>query len=74
MLNIEAVNHIGIRIRDKDVSVLFYQALGFGKDVKTAFDLGCVQIDLENLSEQDTPKLLAKRHKPQEMVLFRATT
>jgi lactoylglutathione lyase len=29
MLNIEAVNHIGIRIRDKDVSVPFYQALGF---------------------------------------------
>jgi len=24
----------------------FYQALGFGKDVKTAFDLGCVQINL----------------------------
>ena len=29
MLNIESVNHIGIRIRDKDVSVPFYQALGF---------------------------------------------
>ena len=29
MLNIESVNHIGIRIRDKNVSVTFYQALGF---------------------------------------------
>jgi hypothetical protein len=37
----------------------FYQALGYGRSVKAAFDLGCAQIDLENLDEQDTPKLLA---------------
>jgi hypothetical protein len=37
----------------------FYQGLGYGRNVKTAFDLGCAQIDLENLDEQDTPKLLA---------------
>ena len=37
----------------------FYQALGYGRDIKTAFELGCAQIDLENLDEQDTPKLLA---------------
>ena len=36
----------------------FYQALGYSRDVKTAFGLGCVQIDMENLDEQDTPKLL----------------
>jgi lactoylglutathione lyase len=29
MLNIESVNHVGIRIRDKDTSVAFYQLLGF---------------------------------------------
>jgi len=29
MLNIESVNHVGIRIRDKNVSVPFYQVLGF---------------------------------------------
>ena len=40
-------------------SAAFYQALGYALDVKTAFDLGCAQIDLENLDEQDTPKLLA---------------
>jgi hypothetical protein len=39
----------------------FYQALGYGKDVMTAFDLGRNQIDLENLNEQDTPKLIIKR-------------
>jgi CheY-like chemotaxis protein len=46
----------------------FYQALGFGRNVKTAFDLGCVQIDLESLDEQDTPKLLAVRSNPREIV------
>lgn len=36
----------------------FYQALGYGTGIKTAFDLGCAQISLENLIEKDTPKLL----------------
>jgi DNA-binding NarL/FixJ family response regulator len=49
----------------------FYQALAFGKDVKTAFDLGCAQINLENLGEQDTPKLLALKSKPEEIVLLK---
>lgn len=39
----------------------FYQALGYGRDVKTAFELGCVQINLENLGEQNAPKLLTKK-------------
>ena len=42
----------------------FYQALGYGRSVQAAFDLGCVQIDLENLDEQDTPKLLAFSNTP----------
>ncbi len=46
----------------------FYQALGYGKDVKTAFELGCVQIDLEKLDEQDTPKLLAINCNPKEIL------
>jgi hypothetical protein len=43
----------------KSFSVAFYQALGFGRDVKTAFDLGSLQIGLESLDEQDIPKLFA---------------
>jgi hypothetical protein len=39
-------------------AMAFYQALGFGKDVKTAFDLGRSQIDLVHLAEQDMPRLL----------------
>jgi len=46
----------------------FYRALGYGRDVKTAFDLGCLQIDLESLDEQDTPKLLALISKPEELL------
>ena len=49
----------------------FYQALGFGRDVKTAFELGCVQIDLESLNEQDTPKLLANIANPKTIVFAR---
>ncbi len=49
-------------------AVAFYQALGYGKDVKTAFDLGCVQIDLQSLNEQDTPKLLVTKCDPEEIV------
>lgn len=47
-------------------AMAFYQALGYGRDVKMAFDLGCLQIHLENLNEQDTPKLLALKTNPQE--------
>ena len=39
----------------------FYQALAYGESVKTAFDLGCVAVDIANLDEKDTPKLL---HRP----------
>jgi CHAT domain len=46
----------------------FYQALGYGRNVKTAFDLGCAQIDLENLDEQDTPKLLAITSNPANII------
>jgi hypothetical protein len=49
-------------------AVAFYQALGYGKSVQTAFDLGCAQIDLENLGEQDTPKLLALNKDPETVV------
>ncbi len=35
----------------------FYQALAYGKDVSTAFDLGCNQIQLEGRDEESTPQL-----------------
>jgi hypothetical protein len=47
----------------------FYQALGFGRNIQTAFDLGCLQIDLDRLGEQATPKLIAHRTSPDGIVL-----
>ncbi|WP_227789312.1 CHAT domain-containing protein [Nodularia sp. LEGE 04288] len=46
----------------------FYQALGYGRDIKTAFDLGCIQIDIANLSQQDIPKLLSLKNTASEIV------
>ncbi len=46
----------------------FYQGLGYGRDIQTAFDLGCLQIDMENLDEQDIPKLLCEKGDPSEII------
>ncbi|MCP4539780.1 MAG: PQQ-binding-like beta-propeller repeat protein [Chloroflexi bacterium] len=42
----------------------FYRALGYGRNVETAFKLGCLEINLENLDEQDTPQLLTVKADP----------
>lgn len=47
----------------------FYQALGYGRDIKSAFDMGCIQIDLENLGEQGTPKLIALHEPPENLTM-----
>lgn len=51
----------------------FYQAIGYGRNIKTAFELGCGEIDLEGIPERDTPKLLCDNSKP-EQVIFVGTT
>lgn len=38
----------------------FYQALGFGRNVQDAFDLGTIEIDLANIPESATPNLITK--------------
>jgi len=40
MLNIDAVNHVGIRIRERGQSVEFYRSLGFDLKTDTGFDQG----------------------------------
>jgi catechol 2,3-dioxygenase-like lactoylglutathione lyase family enzyme len=40
MLDIEAVNHIGVRVADKDRSVSFYRYLGFKLLADVGFDQG----------------------------------
>ena len=41
-----------------EFSTAFYRALGYGRSVKAAFDLGCNQIDLAELDEAHKPVLL----------------
>jgi hypothetical protein len=47
----------------------FYQALGYGRSIKTAFELARNEIDLGSLREEDTPRLLALRANPAEIIL-----
>ena len=42
----------------------FYQALGYGQSIKTAFDLGCSEIQIEQLGEHETPVLLSPNVDP----------
>jgi len=49
-------------------AVAFYRALAYGKDVKTAFDLGCNQIGIEDLSQDEIPQLIALSVAPEKVV------
>jgi catechol 2,3-dioxygenase-like lactoylglutathione lyase family enzyme len=40
MLEIEAVNHVGIRVRERARSIAFYESLGFVMVADAGFDLG----------------------------------
>lgn len=40
MLNIESVNHVGIRVKRKEVSIDFYQSLGFEMLSDVGFEKG----------------------------------
>jgi hypothetical protein len=46
----------------------FYQALAYGADVQTAFELGCVHVQPASPGEENTPKLIALRRKPSEIL------
>jgi hypothetical protein len=43
-------------------SSAFYQALGFGYDIKTAFELGCIEIHLEYEGEENIPRLFTSNN------------
>lgn len=68
--HIDCVIGMSSAVSDKaaiNFATAFYHALGYGRDVKTAFDLGCIQIDMENLGEQDTPKLIVNSLNPKDI-------
>ena len=50
-------------------SAAFYQALAYGRSLRTAFKLACIQIDMENIPEDETPNLIAPKVKPDEIYL-----
>lgn len=47
-----------------------YQGFGYGVDMLTAFRLARNAIDLENLGEEDTPKLLSGNSVPEEFFIL----
>ncbi len=62
--HIDAVVGMSTAIGDQaaiSFSAAFYQALAYGRDLQTAFDLGTIQIDLESIPEEETPQLIAPR-------------
>ena len=48
-------------------AVAFYRALAYGKDVKTAFDLGCIEMDLAGLPDSDLPRLVVNTVDPSKL-------
>lgn len=48
----------------------FYRGLGNGRDVKTAFDLGCFQIGTHFPDEHTTPQIMWKNDEPKEITFF----
>lgn len=51
-------------------SASFYRALGYGMNVKKAFNLALNQIDLLNLNEQEIPKLITLNRPPEKISFF----
>lgn len=47
----------------------FYRALGYGRPVKSAFELGCNQIELTGLAEAEKPQLVTQRADPDQLTI-----
>jgi tetratricopeptide (TPR) repeat protein len=50
-------------------STAFYQALAFGRNLQTAFDLACLALRAQNADEQAIPRLISLRTDPAQIVL-----
>lgn len=69
--HIDGVIGMSKEIGDKaaiNFAIAFYQALAYGRNLQMAFELGCNQINLQNLNEENTPKLLSFKGNPQKVV------
>lgn len=50
-------------------SSAFYQALGYGRDIQSAFDLACNQIQIKGLGEHKIPQLLPQNANVNNIIL-----
>lgn len=50
----------------------FYEALGFGKDIEMAFELGCLRVDLHKLVRGNRPQLIALNSIPSNIVFTKS--
>ena len=69
--SIDCVVGMSAAIGDKSAvsfAASFYQALGFGHDVRTAFELGCGEPILEGLAGKDIPQLITAPGDPTTFV------
>ena len=65
--HIDCVVGMSEEIGDTDArafAAAFYEALAYGRSVRTAFDLGRNRIDLYGLKDEDVPQLLAPNSDP----------
>jgi formylglycine-generating enzyme required for sulfatase activity len=54
----------------RDFAAGFYLGLGYGRSVGDAFGFGCDRLGLGDSGEEDTPKLLAQRVDPSDIVFL----
>ncbi len=52
----------------------FYQALGYGRDIQSGFELACLQISSLNLVEQNIPQLVALHRNPAQICLVEGSS
>ena len=71
--HIDCVIGMAEAIQDKaaiSFAAAFYQALGYGRNLNTAFELGLIQLKLKDLDDQNKPQLIAIRSDPSSVVLI----
>lgn len=69
--HIDCVVGMSKAIKDRSAvsfAAAFYQALAYGRSVQDAYDLGCNQIHMENLNQEDVPRLLAPNADPRNIL------
>jgi hypothetical protein len=70
--NVDCVIGMSKAVGDRSAisfSGAFYQALGYGRDLKTAFDLTCVQLELEASNYAEVPSIIYQNDDAPKLIL-----